>query len=76
MSCAVSVSLQVSVRRSGLGVASRMLAEFPSSEQVASMWVRAALPLIRDADQSLQVSWHASERPGYTGQGSRTALRS
>ena len=41
------VHRQVSVRRAGLGVATRLLRELPHETAVAELWVRAALPLVR-----------------------------
>ena len=38
---------QVSVRRAGLGAATRLLREMSHETAIAELWVRAALPLVR-----------------------------
>ena len=38
---------QVTVRRAGMGAATRLLRELPHETAVAELWVRAALPLVR-----------------------------
>jgi hypothetical protein len=46
--------VQVSVRKAALGVCSGLLRALPQEASLASLWVAAALPLVRDVEASLQ----------------------
>jgi hypothetical protein len=45
---------QVSVRKAGVAAAARLLRALPGEPGLAALWVRAALPAVRDAEASLQ----------------------
>ena len=45
---------QVSVRKAALGAAAQLLRTLPGEAALAALWVRAALPAVRDTEASLQ----------------------
>ncbi len=47
---------QVSVRKAALVALSRLLEFFPLEAALCAAWVRSALPLVRDAESSVQES--------------------
>ena len=46
---------QLSVRKSALAAASRLVAHFPREPAVCELWARCALPLVRDPEATIQV---------------------
>ena len=44
----------MSVRKAGVAAAARLLRALPGEPGLAALWVRAALPAVRDAEASLQ----------------------
>ncbi|KAK9813253.1 hypothetical protein WJX72_011494 [[Myrmecia] bisecta] len=51
---AATADALVTVRKVGLSAASRLLRELPYETAMAELWVRAALPMVRDVEASMQ----------------------